>query len=173
MIRGKPLIDIGSRARLELGSNVTLRSSNTGYHINMYSSVKLLAEEDGALIKIGRNSRINGSCIHAKKSVIIGSNCLIAANCQIFDNNGHALSFHDVKCRINTRDDAKSIIIEDNVWIGTGSVILPGVKIGMGTVIGANSVVVRDIPPMVIAAGNPAVVVKNYSQSQLERVFIK
>ena len=170
ILDGKPQIDIRPHARLELGDNVTLLSSNVGYHINMYGPVKLFADRDGALIRIGRNTRINGSCIHAQESVIVGRNCLIAANCQVFDGNGHALSFPDVENRIHTKGRTRGVVIEDNVWIGTGSVVLPGVLIGNGSVIGANSVVVHDIPPMVLAAGNPAVVLKTYSADQLERV---
>ncbi len=170
ILDGKPQIDIRPGSRLELGDNVTLLSSNVGYHINMYGPVKLFADRDGALIRIGRNTRINGSCIHAQESVIVGRNCLIAANCQIFDGNGHALSFPDVENRIHTKGRTRAVVIEDNVWIGTGTVVLPGVVIGTGSVIGANSVVVHDIPPMVLAAGNPAVVIKTYSPNRLEPV---
>jgi acetyltransferase-like isoleucine patch superfamily enzyme len=138
--------------------------------VSLYAPAKLLADADGALIRIGPNTRINGSCIHAQKSVVIGSNCLIAANCQICDGNGHSLSFPDVANRIHTRGRAKAIVIEDNVWVGTGSVVLPGVTIGTGSVIGANSVVVRDIPPMVVASGNPAVVTRDHARMSREPV---
>lgn len=170
ILQGKPQIDIRRGARLELGDNVTLRSANVGYHVSLYAPVKLFADTPGALIRIGRNSRLNGSCIHAQESVIVGANCLIAANCQICDGNGHALSFPDVQNRIHTRGSTRPVVIEDNVWIGTGSVILPGVVIGNGSVIGANSVVIHDIPPMVVAAGNPAVIVKDYTTNRLEPV---
>lgn len=170
IVLGKPRIEIRPGARLTLGGNVTLRSTNVGHHINMYCPVKLYADRDGALIRIGSNTRINGSCIHAQKSVIVGKNCLIAANCQIFDGNAHDLSFPDVENRIHTTGSVRAVVIEDNVWIGTGSVVLPGVVIGNGSIIGANSVVVHDIPPMTLAAGNPAIAVKTYSANPLEPV---
>jgi acetyltransferase-like isoleucine patch superfamily enzyme len=88
---------------------------------------------------------------------------LIAANCQIFDGNGHDISFPDVGNRINTTGASKPIVIEDNVWIGANSIILPGVTIGRGSVISANSVVTKDVPPMVIAGGNPAIIIKDCS----------
>ena len=173
ILKGKPQIDIRPGSRLELGDNVTFRSTDVGYHVSLYSSVKLFADREGALIRIGANSRINGSCIHAQESVCIGKNCLIAANCHIFDGNGHALSFPDVENRIHTTGDTKAVVIEDNVWIGIGCVVLPGVTIGNGSVIGANSVVARDIPPMTVASGNPAVVVKTpcVSQARSTAVF--
>lgn len=155
-----PLIDIRKGCCLSIGKNVTLNSRNKGYHANLHSPVKIFADKPGAKIKLGDNTRIHGSCIHAKEFISIGKNCLIAANCQIFDCNGHDVSFPYIVDRINTTGKSKPIIIEENVWIGINSIILPGVTIGAGSVISANSVVVKDIPPMVVAGGNPAVVIK-------------
>lgn len=158
---GIPIIDIRNGARIIIRNNVTLNSCNYGYHINMHSPVKLFADREGAEIVIDENTRIHGSCIHAYEKIVIGKNCLIAANCQIFDGNGHDLSFPNVENRINTRGGSKPIIIEDNVWIGANSIILPGVRIGYGSVIAAGSVVVKDVPPYSIAGGNPARVIKS------------
>ncbi len=159
---GYPLIDIQKGSALYIGHNVTLNSRNKGYHVNMHSPVKLYADKLGAEIHIGDNTRIHGACLHAYTSITIGKNCLIAANCQIFDGGGHDLSFSDVDNRIHTTGTSKPIVIEDSVWIGINSVILAGVTIGKGSVISANSVVVKDIPPMVLAGGNPAIIIKKY-----------
>jgi len=163
-INGRPLIDIRDTAKIEIDDNVTLHSINKGYHINMHSSVKLFAEGEKTLLKIGKNTRIYGACIHAYHLISVGSNCLIAANCQIIEGHGHDLSFPNVENRINTKgmDNIKPIIIEDNVWICANSIILPGVRIGNGSIITANSVVNKDIPSMVIAGGNPAVIIKRF-----------
>lgn len=161
-ISGRPIIDIRRGAHLFIGEGVTLNSKNKGYHINMHSPVKLMADRPGATIRIGDKTRIHGTCIHAYQSIEIGSNCLIAANCQIFDGNGHDISFENVANRINTTGKSNPIRIEDNVWIGANTVILPGVTIGNGSVISANSVVVKDVPRMAIAGGNPAVIIKNH-----------
>lgn len=161
-LKGTPLIDIKDDCFLLIEDNVTLNSQNRGYHVNMHSPIKLYADRKGAIIRIGANTRIHGTCIHAYESITIGKNCLIAANCQIFDGSGHDLSFSDVENRINTRGVSKPVLIEDNVWIGINSIILPGVTIGNGSVIAANSVVTKDIPPMVLAGGNPAKIIKRY-----------
>jgi acetyltransferase-like isoleucine patch superfamily enzyme len=58
------------------------------------------------------------------------------------------------------------VVIEENVWIGANSVILPGVRIGRNSVIGAGSVVTKEIPPLCLAAGNPARVIKHYSAEE-------
>lgn len=147
-------------AKLCIGNNVTFYSQNDDYHMNMFAGVKLIADRPGALIKIGDNTRINGSCIHAWKSVIIGNNCLVAANVNIMDSNGHPVSMNNPSERIMIRDQAEPIVIEDNVWIGCNSIILKGVTIGEGSIVSAGSVVIDDVPARSIVRGNPAIVVK-------------
>lgn len=158
--KGMPSIGIARGARIRIGRGVMINSSNAGYHVNMHSPVKLLADRPGASIGIGEETRIHGSCIHAYNAISIGKRCLIAANCQIIDCNGHELSFDDVDARIHTSSEGKPVVIEDAVWIGANSIVLPGVRIGRGSVVGAGSVVVKDVPPMVVVAGNPAIVIK-------------
>ena len=64
--------------------------------------------------------------------------------------------------RLNTGGASYPVVIEDDVWIGANSIVLPGVRVGRGAVIGANSVVSANVPPMVVARGNPAEVVFDY-----------
>ncbi|MBA6301927.1 acyltransferase [Colwellia sp. MB02u-14] len=165
-LNGIPMIDIWEKCQLIIDDGVVLNSRNKGYHINMHSPVKLLADSAGAVIKIGSNTRIHGTCIHANQSIKIGKNCLIAANCHIFDNNGHDISFPLVANRVNTKGKSIPVEIKDNVWIGANSIILPGVTIGEGSVISANSVVNIDIPAMVVAGGNPAIIIKKQNKNE-------
>ena len=159
-VSGVPIIDLRSGTSLILEDGVVLNSRNKGYHLNMFAPVKLFADKPGAVISIGKNTRIHGSAIHAFESIEIGKNCLIAANCQIFDGNGHATSFDDVENRINTKGGSRPVCIKDNVWLGVNVVVLPGVTIGEGSIVSANSVVTKDIPAMSVVRGNPATVVK-------------
>ncbi|WP_313803787.1 acyltransferase [Flavobacterium sp.] len=158
----KPIIVKVKGASIQIGEHTLINSDNSNYHINMHSPCKLMADREGASIIIGNHSRIHGTCIHAYKSITIGDNCLIAANTQIMDGNGHALSFPEVENRIRTTDYGIPIVIEDNVWIGANCIILGGTRIGKGTVISAGSVVKGDIPPMSIYGGNPAKLIKSY-----------
>jgi acetyltransferase-like isoleucine patch superfamily enzyme len=160
IFKKNPFLHIHENSNLEIGDNVIINSDNNYYHVNMYSRCKIFIDKPDAIIKIGNNTRIHGSCLHAYSKIEIGNNCLIAANCQIIDGNGHDLSFPNVINRINTTGDTKPIIIKDNVWIGTGVVILPGVTIGEGSVISANSVIHKDVPSMTIAGGNPLKIIK-------------
>lgn len=99
--------------------------------------------------------------------VNIGNNVLMASKIFISDNNhgsysgGFAQSNPEI-APINRIYNVKSVFIEDNVWIGEAVTILPGVRIGKGSIIGANSVVTKDIPPFCIAVGIPSKVIKKY-----------
>ena len=162
LVKGWPLLEIDDAAVVRIGNNVTLNSSNRSYHINMHSPAKLYVEGQGTEIIIGDDTRIHGTCLHACERIEIGKKCLIAANTQIFDCSGHDLSFENVENRLNTKGRTKPVIIEDSVWIGANCIVLPGVRIGRGSVIAAGSVVTKDVPPLCLAAGNPATVVRSF-----------
>lgn len=164
IFKGIPHIDVRRGSHIHIGAGVTLNSSPLGYHLNMFSPVKLMVDRNDATIKIGDGTRIHGFCIHAKESISIGARCLIAANCQIMDNNGHDLAADDPSTRIGTTGLIKPVVIDDDVWLGTGVVVLAGVRIGRGSVVGAGSVVTADIPPMVLAGGAPSMVLRQLTE---------
>lgn len=111
----------------------------------------------GSRIKIGKNVFINYNCtILDCAEVTIGDNCQFAPNVSLF-TAGHPL--HPVS-RNSQYEYAKPIHIGDNVWLGGGTIVLPGVTIGSNTVIGAGSVVTHDIPAWSAAAGNPCRVLR-------------
>jgi len=105
-----------------------------------------------ATLEIGNNCGFSGTVIGAFRSIKIGDNVMCGANTFIFDGD-----FHLDDPRVG---DPRPIIIEDNVWLGINSIVMKGVSIGKNSIIGANSVVVKDIPANVIAAGNPCRVIK-------------
>ena len=108
---------------------------------------------------IGDNTTINYlTGISVEEKVEIGNNCVIAGETMIFDNNSHGLNFENG--RKMTIDDVSPIKIEDHVWIGMRSFILKGVTVGKGSVVGACSVVTKDVPPMTMVGGNPAKILK-------------
>lgn len=115
----------------------------------------------GKHISIGKNLFINHNCVILDcNNVTIGDNVFIAPNCGIY-TVGHPLDF---KTRNECLEYARPIKICSNVWIGANTAILPGVTIGEGAVIGAGSVVKNDIPPNVLAYGNPCRVIKKIIQ---------
>lgn len=112
----------------------------------------------GGEITIGGNSFIGqGTIIVSKLRISIGKNCLIAENVTIRDQNhrfGAQGLIHESGFNV------KEIEIGDNVWIGAKACILAGVRIGEGSVIGAGSVVTKSLPSRIVAAGNPARVLR-------------
>lgn len=152
-----------SKAQILIGDNTIINSSNFDYHINMHSKCKLYADRENAVIEIGENCRIHGACIHAFKRIKIGNNCLIAANTQIIDGNGHQLCMSNPIDRLNLKDEGREIIIEDNVWIAANCIILGGTHIKEGSVITAGSVVKGVIEKSSIYGGNPAILIKKYN----------
>lgn len=134
--------------------------SNTIIHEFTY-----IKASDG-LIKIGNNSTLNSFCLlyGGEKNIIIGNGVRIATGCSMVGNS-HV--FSDITKYIFTQGvTSKGIIIEDDVWLGSGVRVLDGVTIGKGSVIGANSVVNKNIPPYSVAVGVPASVIKKRGSKQ-------
>ena len=128
----------------------------------------------GCNIHIGKNFFANNNCVMMDNAEIrIGDNVMLAPNVTITTVN-HPLgaeerrvfptkdSFHPGKK--GNWETIAPITIGDDVWIGTGSIILPGVTIGSGTTIGAGSVVTKDIPANVLACGVPCKVVREITE---------
>lgn len=112
----------------------------------------------GAKIIMGDNVGISGSTISARQSIIIGNNVLIGSGCVICDNDAHPI--HPMNRQDDRKTEVSPIVIGDDVFVGARCIILKGVTIGRGSVIGAGSVVTKDVPPMCIYAGNPAKFIK-------------
>ena len=112
----------------------------------------------GYNIEAGENLFINHNCVILDcAKVSFGDNVLIGPNC-CFAAAGHPT---DAEQRAALLEYAHPIKVGNNVWFGAGVTVLPGITIGDNSVIGAGSIVTKDIPPNVIAAGNPCRVIKH------------
>lgn len=103
-----------------------------------------------------------GTHLDGRGGIEIGKYCLVGPNVFIGSSN-HFVDSRINKPRIFLGHKAKPVKIGSNVWIGANSVICPGVNIGNNSIIGAGSVVVDDVPESVLAAGNPAKIIKGIS----------
>ena len=111
----------------------------------------------GRHISIGANTFVNYGCVMLDVVPIrIGAACQIATNVQLLAAT-HPL---DPEPRRDGWESGEPITIGDNVWLGGGVIVCPGVSIGDDTVVGAGAVVTRDLPAGVVAVGNPARVVR-------------
>lgn len=116
----------------------------------------LLRADGGGELIIGDGALINsGASIHAARSVRIGTDVRIAALASVTDTNAHEVVPGE-GVRVAPVD------IGDDVWIGRGAVVLPGVTIGDGAVIAAGAVVTKDVAPHTAVAGNPARVLRSW-----------
>lgn len=118
--------------------------------------LKLAAPQ--ARLEVGAYTFFGQGChVNVLERVEIGAHCLFGPRCVIVDHNHGILP----ERRIDEQPCvAKPIHVGDDVWMGAGAVVLPGVSIGSGAVVGAQSVVTRDVPPMAVVAGNPARVIR-------------
>ena len=118
-----------------------------------------LVSEPGGTLEIGDGAFINYGCsIAATRLVSIGPKCSIGSYTIIMDNDYHRLEPE----RRNERPESAPIVLEQNVWLGARVIVLRGVTIGADSVIGAGSVVTRDMPPRSLAVGAPAKVIKEF-----------
>lgn len=122
----------------------------------------------GKHIEVGKNFFANYNCtIIDVAKVKIGDNCQFAPNVSIY-TAGHPV--HPV-ARNSMYEYGIEVTVGDNVWIGGNTVIMPGVNIGSNTVIGAGSVVTKDIPDWVVAAGNPCKVIREIAEEDFEYYY--
>jgi acetyltransferase-like isoleucine patch superfamily enzyme len=146
---GVPFVE--NRGTLIIGDRVRLASG--------VSTLELNVGPEGTL-EIGDRVLINHGCsIGATKLVRIGSRCNIGSQVILIDN-----AFHEVDPeRRDQQPEPAPVILEENVWLAARVIVLPGVTIGKNSVVGAGSVVTRDLPPNVLAAGIPAKVLRQLS----------
>ena len=112
----------------------------------------------GTNISLGNGVYLNVNCtILDPAEVIIGDNTLIGPSVQIYTPS-HPL---DAEERLSMKESAQPIEIGKSVWIGGGAILCPGVKIGDRSIIGAGSVVTRDVPSDVVVAGNPGRIIRS------------
>ena len=158
-IFGMPIIQRHRKSIILLGDGLSMRSWRNSNPLVPSSPVSLSTRKTGAIIKIGSNCGMTGSKIIAAESIEIGNRVMIGANSAIVDTDFHPLDPLE-RQRDVLNGKHRPVVIENDVFIGMDSIILKGVTIGEGSVIGAGSVVTKDVPSGVIVAGNPVKILK-------------
>jgi len=164
-IFGMPIIQRHSGSQILLGDGLELRSWKRSNPLVPNHAVVFATRTAEAVICVGNHCGFTGATLVAVKRIEIGNRVMLGANVTITDTDFHPL---DARERIAHPSAGKSepVKIEDYAFVGMNTVILKGVTIGRGAVVGANSVVTADVPADVIAAGNPARVIKPLNSVQ-------
>lgn len=172
----------GIPPNVRLGENVYLDTSygfaafhserETGFSLGeasgMYDRASFVVGKDGA-VEVGSYTVLNGTIIVCNGSVKIGSHCLLAWGSVITDTwtsfEAASIEKHREILRFAAStaerhllpiDTARPVVLEDNVWVGFDSVILPGVTLGQGCIIGCKTIISEDVPSYTVMVGNPA-----------------
>ena len=150
---------------------------------NSIISCKITFESKEGEVIVGNNSFLGSSHLICRNKIIIEDNVFMAWGCTIYDHNSHSLDYRDrendilqqledlnngenfVKNKNWDVVDSKPIIIKSNSWIGMNCIILKGVTIGEGAIVGAGSVVTKNIADWTVVAGNPARVIKTLPEN--------
>lgn len=153
VVRGRGVIRVGG------GSDFRSKSWSTA--MGVISPVVLNAMAPDSIIRIGDSVGVSGAVICAKELISIGNRVQLGSGVVICDTDFHSMDYQ-LRGQVGDFEDARSapVCIEDDCFIGARAIVMKGVTIGARSVVGAGAVVVKDVPPDVVVAGNPARVVK-------------
>jgi len=155
LINGFPYIRRKGSGRIILGEGVNINASRWGNWLGTPGAM-ILSVEDGAVLELKARAGVSSSQLVANIGIEIGEDSMIGAGCLICDSD-----MHEVPLGSGKPTAMAPIKIGRQVFIGARCIILKGVTIGDRAVIGAGSVVNKDVPAGMLAAGNPAVVIKH------------
>jgi acetyltransferase-like isoleucine patch superfamily enzyme len=158
---GMPIVGITKGSNIRIGDRVVLFSDSRFTALGVNHPVVLRTLRSDAQIVIGDDTGISGGSICAADFVEVGKECLLGANVVITDTDFHAVKPEGRRYNNISKDiGTLPVKIEDNVFLGTGVVVLKGVCVGRNSVVGAMSVVSKSVGMNEIWAGNPARFIK-------------
>lgn len=167
-VKGRAVIHVAKGGKMSLGKSFRMNNGLKYNRIGRQAPCQFIVAEH-ATLRIGNHVGMSHSSIICRNEIIIGDHVTIGGNVMIYDTDFHAL---DPELRANPELDQTHVVsrpvhIEDYVFIGAHSTILKGVRVGRGAIIGACSVVTRDIPEGEIWAGNPAAFIRKVDQRHI------
>ena len=171
-LAGMPLIDKAADSKIEIESGVTFVSESKYNPAGINHQTILSTTHPGAVIHIGKGSGMSGATISCAQSVRIGEHVGIGANVCIYDHDFHSLYPYLRRFDNDANTLSAPVQIDDYAWVSANSIVLKGVHIGRGAVIGAGSVVTKDVPELTVWAGNPAKYVKDVELTEEQRAKI-
>lgn len=151
---------------ITLGNNFVYSSGDNTNPLCRNIRGSIVASKNGRII-IGNNVSISSGCIWARNAITIGHHVMIGAHCIIMDHDAHSIDYIERRTRKDIKQTVATspIVIGNDVWIGTNCIVLKGCQIGDRSIIGAGSVVTKNIPSDCVAAGNPCRVIRTLCHS--------
>jgi acetyltransferase-like isoleucine patch superfamily enzyme len=152
----------GNQCQLSIGNNCIIRAN-------------VVFEKENSILTIGDRCFIGKCLFSIADRVEIGNDVMLSWGVAVTDHDSHSLVFtnrqHDVTnwqkgYKDWTAINIQKVVIEDRVWIGFNAILLKGITIGEGAIVGAGSVVTKDVPPFTIVAGNPAKVIRELTADE-------
>lgn len=160
LVFGRPIVAAVPGSRIVLRRGVRLVSTSRRTPLGVNHPVVLRTLRPGATITVGAGTGLSGATVCAAAEVTIGAGCLLGANVTVVDTDFHPVHSADrATAPLPEPQPGERVVIGDNVFLGTGCIVLKGVTVGADCVIGAGAVVTTDCEPGTIVAGNPARVV--------------
>jgi len=156
---GMPLFRRAEHSFINIGTDCNFRSLRrwTG-QVGLTRPCTIQTLRAGARLIIGNHCGFSSTAVSAAESIEIGENVLCGANVIVTDTDWHCVN---PEHRIDHIPPSAPVFIKNNVWLGMNVIILKGVTIGENTVVAAGSIVTKDLPEGVVAAGHPAKIVRH------------
>jgi acetyltransferase-like isoleucine patch superfamily enzyme len=152
----QPPLRLSRESRIAIGSRVFVGSG---------SWLQVIEDGPGVALEVGDGTSIAGNCVlSAARSVRLGRQVLLARNVYISD---HIHAYSDTNRAVLEQgvEQVAEVVVDDGAWLGQNVVVCPGVRVGRGAVVGANSVVLEDVPDHSLAVGAPARVVRGFAET--------
>jgi acetyltransferase-like isoleucine patch superfamily enzyme len=155
-----PLCHRHLSATIKIGSNVTIFNKISENPAGINHRSVLVASKPGAKLVIGDNVGMSGVVLNCTKEIVIEDFVYLGVGVMVYDTDFHPIDALDRRMNNKSKIKSAPVCICQGAWIGARTIILKGVTIGPRAVVGAGSVVTRDIPADCIAAGVPAKFIK-------------
>jgi len=152
---GRSRLVFDARSSVNIGRGVRIHSGAT---VNPVGGGRLtiLATGSAGQLVLGDGVGISGSIIFATCRIEIGARSMIGGGCEVYDSDFHSLDPVQRQAARNPGVVSRAVVIEEDVFVGTGVMILKGSRLGARSVIGARAVIAGQVPPDAVWVGNPA-----------------
>ena len=169
VVRARTQVDSHASARIRWTALWGTRGGGISIGEGSIVNCRIGFDDPGGRVQIGRRCYIGASLLVCHTGIRIDDDVIISWGVTVVDHDSHSIDWQQRSADVRLWGQGRKswngvnigpVHIEERAWIGFGASILKGVRIGRGSVIGAGSVVTRDVPPYVVVAGNPARIVR-------------